>query len=208
MKKILFALSCIFLLFISINIFAFKEIKEYGVDISLAYDISDAKEIRESEYVVSDARRFINGYDMVRFNDLYNGLYDVDTLYKNGYRTIVCEIELTMREINKGYQYIYIYDNTKAETWLSGCKYELGGTKKISVDTTVTFYAEINLANITNNDFVIRYDASRKDNDNWINKDVKIFVGFSKDTQKTQNMWELKHKGTSSYTASKLPFAK
>lgn len=131
-------------------------------------------------------------------------------MYSIGYRTLVVEIELEMKEVDKGYQHIFIYDDSSDTTWLTGCKYSLGGSTKVTAYTKVTFYCELNLANINNNDFVIRYDASGKNDDDWKNQNVKVYVGVSKETQKTQNMWELKWDNLehTSYTATMLALSK
>ncbi|MCR5705569.1 MAG: ABC transporter ATP-binding protein [Acholeplasmatales bacterium] len=45
------------------------------------------------------------------------------------------------------------------------------------------------ISNITNDDFVIRYDASGKNNDDWANNNVRYQLGFSKEERKTSNIW-------------------
>lgn len=71
----------------------------------------------------------------------------------------------------------------------------------------MTFYFESNLANIHNNEFVIRYVASGDFDDNWKNQNVKVYVGVSKETQ---NMWELKWDNDehTRYTSTMLSLSK
>ena len=189
MKKFIFVILSAFILFaISANVFAQREIGNYGVDVSLALDYFTAKKVRNAECTITDSGRFKQGYDTVKFNDLYDGQYDLDTLYTVGYRTLVVEIEIEMKEIDKGYQYLFIYDDATSTTWQTGCKYSLGGGTKVTTFTPITFYFELNLANITNNNFVIRYGASGDSEDNWVNRNVSVYVGASKEEQKTQCM--------------------
>ena len=212
MRRKMFIIICtIFLtILLSIDISAKSEIDEYGVNLDLALDYFNPKSVRTSEYKITDSGRFKQGYDSIRFNDLYDGQYDLDRLYSDGYRTLVVEIELEMKEVDKGYQHIFIYDDTSDTTWITGCKYSLGGSTKVTSYTNVTFYFESNLANIHNNEFVIRYGVSGDFDDSWKNQNVKIYVGVSKETQKTQNMWELKWDNDehTRYTATMLPLSK
>ncbi len=197
----------LFIIF-SENVNAFQEIGDYGVDITMALDSFDAKEVRAAEYKISDSGRFNQNYDTIRIDDLYNGGYDLDSLYSDGYRTLICEMELEMKEVDKGYQHIFIYDDDTSNTYLTGCKYSLGGSDKISSYQTVTFYFELNLSNITDNDFVIRYGASGSFDDDWKNQNLSVYIGLSKEVQKTANMWSLEWIDSTHYSYEELTLSK
>ncbi len=114
MRRKMFIIICtIFLIILlSIDISPKSEIDEYKVNLDLALDYFNHKSVRTSEYKITDSGRFKQGYDSIRFNDLYDGQYDLDRLYSDGYRTLVVEIELEMKEVDKGYQHIFVYDDT------------------------------------------------------------------------------------------------
>ncbi len=208
MKKgfIIFLLTLFLVFILKTNVYAQKEIGDYGVNVDLTFDYFSAKEVRSAEYKITDSGRFKQSYDIIRFNDLYNGNYDLDDLYSNGYRTLCVEIEMELKEVDKGYQHIFIYDDLTKNTWLTGAKYSLGGGDKVTTYQRVTFYLELNLANINDNYFVVRYGASGSFDDDWKNRNIKVFVGASKEVQKTQNIWALTWNDTThmAYTASKL----
>ncbi len=123
--------------------------------------------------------------------------------------TMGFELTFTAAEIDDGYQYIYFYDDTSKTTYLTGARFEHGSGKKKREELEYIFYCEIPLANIKNEDFVIRYDASGKNDDDWIIKNVSIQVGFSKELMKTSNIWHMKwtNNAHTTYSCTELKVA-
>lgn len=189
MKRLFLSVSIIGLLTLSLcnNVFAFKEIGDYGVDITYALDSFDTYKVRTSSNIVTDDSRFSQKYDTIDFKDVYDGKYNIDTLKTEGYYTMAVEITLDVKKIDDGYQYIFIYDDTRSDTFLTGCQFECGKSYR-----NMTFYFEVSIFNIKENDFVIRYGASGKFSDDWENKNLNIQVGFSKEAVKTTNIWYIK----------------
>ena len=171
--------------------YAFEEVPGYGVDITFALDAYSQKTIRQSEQTINDSGRMGNPHDRVDFNILYNGQYDLDDLKDQGYVTIAIEITMEAREVDDGYQYIFIYDDTESNTWLAGGRFEIGPDEKQTSYSEFIFYVELELLNIVDNDFVIRYGASGNFDDDWKNKNVSVQIGFSKEFRQHSNVWQL-----------------
>lgn len=189
MKKIclfIFTFCISYLILYNIS-YAFNEIGDYGVDITYAIDTYNEYLIRNSNVRITDSGRFKQTYDTVDFRSIYNGMYDIDKFKKEGYYTLACEISMDIREINDGYQHIFIYDDSSTNTYLTGGVFETS-TKDY---TKMYFYFELSIFNIKDNDFVIRYGASGKFSDDWENQNLKIQIGFSKEALKTSNIWKI-----------------
>lgn len=188
---------------LTFNTYAFREISN-GVDISL-YDVSNTFfSIRENMkvysdegvenlnrvFTITDAGRFENRADVVKISKLYWGEgIDLSEMYQNGYNTLVLEIQMEVNELDDGYQYIFIYDDLERDSWLAGGKFEHGSGYLKSEKTIYYFYIELNISDITNNDFVIRYDASGKNDDDWQCNNVFGQIGFSTETRSESSIW-------------------
>lgn len=205
MKKLIILVSFILFLFLTPKVFAteIRELGNDGVTITLTDGTNEWKRIRDSYYVVSDEGsyfvnttkiitddgRFNNRADVVRIQKMYNNTFDFDTLKSDGYKTIVILLRLEAWEIDDGLQYIFIYDDLEDDSWLHGGKFNHNPAKADNTHVTYTFYIELDISSITNDDFVIRYDASGKNNDDWANNNVRYQLGFSKEERKTSNIW-------------------
>lgn len=189
--------------------YAFIEVPGCGVDITLALDSYTQKTIRQAEQTIDDSGRMGNPYDTVDFNILYNGQYNLDDLKNQGYVTIAIEITMEAKEVDDGYQYIFIYDDTQTNTWLAGGRFEIGPDKKQTSYSEFTFYVELELLNIMDNDFIIRYGASGNFDDDWKNKNVSVQIGFSKELRQYSNVWQLAWSNDqhTQYTCTQLPIA-
>lgn len=189
MKKIVLLCSVIFVFIISLKTYsyAFREIGNYGVDITYALNEYKEYEIRNSEYEISDSGRMNQQYDTIDFNNVYEGKYSIDDLKKEGYYTMAIEISLDVKRVNDGYRHIFLYDDASRETFLTGCTFEY----KSKNYSKLYFYTEVSIFNIKNNDFVIRYGASGKLADTWQNTNLNIQIGFSKEAPKTSNIWKI-----------------
>lgn len=175
--------------------FAFYELGSENsslcVDITKADDFYTLYSVRTTELTVTDSSQFSQTYDGVNFNSIYGGDYDLDTLYSQGYRTMVVEITMDIKEDKDGYQHIYFYDDTSTTSLLRSIKFEHFPGSKNTIYKTYTFYVEIDMASVTDNDFFIRYSASGMFSDNWKNKNVKIQVGWSEETVKAAQAYSL-----------------
>lgn len=180
-----------FLSFFVIKSYAIVEIPNYSVNVDLALDYFNLYQIRAAQAIITDDGRFNNIYDTVNFNYLYNGGYDLEELKSDGYMTLVIEITAEVYEINDGYQYIFLYDDTTSNTYLRGSRFEHYPGQKSSTTKEYTFYFEVSLYNIQDNDFVIRYGASGNYDDDWSISNVRIQIGASYEAVKTSCGWML-----------------
>lgn len=192
------------LLFVSIKSYAFLKLGSSSVDVTYTDATNDFKNIRSDMVVTSndgsytiksvktitDAGRFKNHADIVKISKKYN--FDLNTLYNEGYKTAAIEIKMDIKEISDGYQHIFIYNNVDNGTRLLGATFEHGSGITNDNDEKYCFYLELNLKDILDGDFVIRYDASGKGNDDWQNDNVEYQLGFSKDSRKTDYIWTTK----------------
>ena len=156
----------------SINkIFAGYEIGDKGVEVELALDYFKSHKIRSSEYWIYDDGVFNNPYDRVDFNILYNNQYDLTKLAQQGYRTVVIEATLDVKEVNHGYQYIYLFDDTSTNSYITGGQFDYGHNVLRTDYSSFTFYFEVPIFNLTN---VLRYHATGFQEDTWANKELQI----------------------------------
>lgn len=198
MKKFMVALFSLLLFsFFGIEVFAsFIEIPGYSVEISYALDHLNFKDVRkenansDNSYIITDNGRFTNKYDTINLINLYDSRYDINTLILNGYKTAAFEIKMDVREENDGYQYLFVYDDSQSNTYLTGGKFEHSPGSLNTNYATYYFYFEIAIANIKENDIVLRYGASGKNEDTWDNKNLSVQIGFSKDILKTDHIWK------------------
>lgn len=218
MKKTMLLILVIMMSFITIfasstKVFAFRELgtdsngNPRSVNITLAEDFETLYTVRTVEKTITDSGRFNQIHDSVNFNSVYDGKYNLDNLYNQGYRTMAVEITMDVKEIHDGYQYIYIYDDTSTTSYLSGGRFEHGPGKKDTQYKTYTFYFEIDINNVRDNDFVIRYGASGAFKDDWVTKNVKVQVGWSKETVITSHVWTLEWINSNTYRFTQLPIA-
>lgn len=184
----------------SINkIFAGYEIGDKGVEVELALDYFKSHKIRSSEYWIYDDSVFNNPYDRVDFNILYNNQYDLTKLAQQGYRTVVIEATMDVKEVNHGYQYIYLFDDTSTNSYITGGQFDYGHNVLRTDYSSFTFYFEVPIFNLTN---VLRYHATGFQEDTWANKELQIQVGLSTQSAKTSSIWLLQWTDSSHTTYS------
>lgn len=201
MKKILFLLLSLSIFFICVRVFAFNELGTSSVNITYTDGTNDYKSIRVDYYITSndnkifvsgeeiitDAGRFNNHADVVKISKRYD--FDLNELYNEGYRTAAIEIRMDLKEIDDGYQHIFIYDNLNSAKLLLGATFEHGSGFRNDTLAKYYFYLELNLLDILDGDFTVHYDASGKGNDDWQNNNVEYQLGFSKEWRKTDYIW-------------------
>ena len=138
-------------------------------------DLSINKLQRLAEYTINDDGYLSNKYDTVYFSQLTNEGYTLSQLKSRGYKTICLEISISVKEINDGYQYIAIYDDTtSSSSQLAYYQFEHGSLRKDTNYATYKFTFKFNLDVFSKSYFVIRYNASGFMDDNWMNKNVII----------------------------------
>lgn len=161
-------------------------VREYSVDYS-KNDYSGNKsadiggfQVREEEKKITDSGRFKQAYDKV---DLYQrSKYGVTVLQSMGFTKMNIRITLDMREVDKGYQHIFIYNGEgKDSMLLTEKQIELGDTDLQKEWKTETHTLSVSLSGIdlTNPLVVIRYGASGSKDDTWCNKNVNVAISFS-----------------------------
>lgn len=214
-KKILLISIFFILLFISTNnTFAFKEIGNYGVDVDYVlnrdtyYNVRTNDDSLEEEVVITDSGRMNQHYDYIDLKKYYGEKYDILNLKSQGYKTLAFEFKIDIREIDDGYQYIFIYKDTTSVSYITGCQLDYWGNKKYTTFSTFNLYTEISLDDLSSSDFIIRYGASGRLDDKWANKYLKVQAGFSKESKKTEYFWELKWISNDTYQYSNLSIAK
>ncbi len=210
MKKIftmIFALALF--LFFSNRTFAFEEIGDYGVNVDYYLEPTTEYEIRRADYTITDKGRMTNPYDTINFNGIYNGKYNLSNLISEGYKTVVVELSFEAFEINDGYQYVLIYADDTTSTYITGGKLDIPNSYNNGNTDKYTLYFEAQIASFElRNSFVIRYGASGAGKDTWINRILKVQVGFSYDAMKTANMWRLRKNGNNTYSYTQLELAR
>lgn len=200
------ALTSLIFTFWVANVNAFQDIGDYGVDVSLAFDPYNLKLIRNPTYNVDNDNQMSNLYDVVDFDNEYNGQYDLDSLASQGYKTLVVEVTMMVWEYKDGYQRIFFYDDTSATSCITSGIFEHGSGYKEENSSQYTFYCELPLSALHDNDFVIRYGSSGLFQNDWRNNEVYVQVGASTEVRKTVNVWKIiwNNQEHTSYTYTQL----
>ena len=141
------------------------------------------KTIRTEKIKISDKDCLDQHFDVVNFN-----VFDINLAAKKqeGYKTVSFYIQLNVREIDDGYQYLFLFSSpTKSNDYLlSGLQFEHSPGKKdgnwwVHYESELKF-ENVSLDKFSNNEFVIRYGASGDWGDDWENKDLKIKLVMKK----------------------------
>jgi len=138
--------------------------------------------IRTDTLGIDASGRFNQPLDRVNFDSF--GI-NIDAMKLKGYKTISFYIQLNVREINDGYQHIFLFSSTAAsDTYLiSELRFEHSPSKdtswRVHYETELKF-ENISIDKFPNNEFIIRYDASGSGDDDWENKDLKVQLVIKK----------------------------
>lgn len=152
--------------------------------------------VRESEATITDSGRINQRLDQISLDRDYNLL----DLQRAGYKKLSVTITMDIREIDDGYQHIFLYKDencVKKDNSLLGLfdKYVTGDAVSEDKDPsciysyrhehnpgeadvsweTLTFEASVQLSDLKD-DLYIRYAGSGNDDDDWINKNVVVTV--------------------------------
>ena len=145
--------------------------------------------IRSYEATITDSGRVNQKMDIVYLDYNYGGLEDL------GYYWLDVRIELTAREVNDGYQYLFLYNTPYCQSvgesllenfipcvgddikqgMLYKEQFEIGpGYKKTSWENRV-FRFYVYVGNMVDN-LYLRYGANGILADTWVNKDIKVSI--------------------------------
>lgn len=155
-----------------------KQLAEQGSKLaSFVYDYvvpeqTQLQEVISNEKTITDNGTFSNPYDVIYFSEF--GI-DIEEAKKQGYTSVTFYIRMNVKEIDDGYQWLYLFSSPVTD-WKYSCGTMNNGSNMFehnegSKDTSwgmheFTFAAkDINL--FTENCFILRYDASGKNSDDW-----------------------------------------
>lgn len=139
--------------------------------------------VRASERTITDEGRFQhNIYDKIDLDiDLE---YGIGVLAQNGFKNVTITYSAEMREINHGYQYLFLYKSLEDNNnhLLYTKQFELNGNKLQKNYTNESFtFSDIPIREFLDTHLLVfRYGASGSANDDWQNKNVKITLTFNK----------------------------
>lgn len=155
-------------------------IKSVNGDLSYSPSISvDRSVVRSSEETINDNGRFTNPYDLVYVS---SSGYTFNNLQSRGITRVHVIIELDAKEVDDGYQYIFLYDGTsESSTLLGSYQFEHGvGYKRTNYNLSnapYTFVFSMQLSDLSSS-YAIRYGASGNGADTWKNKNVYVSYMF------------------------------
>lgn len=136
------------------------------------------------EYKITDSGRFNQLCDVIDLNGSFGFPYD-NLINDFGFNKMDITIKLNMKEVDKGYQHVFLYSNeNKDESGYiatSGA-YEYGGETLATSYGTVTFvYKDIDAKLFMDyKKLVVRYGASGSYNDDWKNNKLQVQIRYYK----------------------------
>lgn len=139
----------------------------------------DRSNVRSSEKTIDDSGRFNNPFDNVYISSTG---YTYNDLLLRGITMVHVIIELDAKEVDDGYQYIFLYDDDlETATFLGSYQFEHGaGYKNTSYsdpDEPYVFIFSVPITDLSSS-FTIRYGASGNFSDTWKNKNIRISYMF------------------------------
>lgn len=172
-------------------------VKKYKTDLSgydeVSFKYADVNqvqysfELRNTEKRMTDDGRWKNYHDTLDLNsNLYNASgYGLDIFRKNDFKYIDVKYTADMKEIYHGYQHIFLYSNEEDlgnnSNLLWSKTIELNGNSKQTSYTTKTYtISNILLSELPDNLIVFRYAASGSQDDDWMNKNIRVDITLRK----------------------------
>lgn len=149
--------------------------------------------VRTEAAKITDSGRASQKMDKV----LLSNYFDVKAAYQAGYTKLNVTLTFEAREIDDGYQYVFLYadSNCKGNSILDKIvdeiydpedpsllyeyRFEHGGTQKDTKWGEHSFSTTIKTSRLKD-DLYIRYGASGKYNDDWQNRNIAITFTLSK----------------------------
>lgn len=153
-------------------------------------------QVRDYEVTITDSGRKNQQLDIVELSR--GGEYTLLDLERAGFTYIDVEITLDIKEVDDGYQYVFLYRDSQLPddqmdlmefydkyvfgeatdedpSLLHPFKYEHGAGEKDTSWDRVTFKKSLRISDLKN-DLYIRYGASGKNDDTWRNKNVVVTI--------------------------------
>ena len=152
--------------------------------------------VREGDATITDSGRANQQLDKIGISSNYN----IVDLKRAGYTKITVSLSADVREKDDGYQYIFLYSNTQCasndissvmdfyDKYVFGFgedsgdpsllymhKFEHGSGVLDESWKTVSFEVTLDISRLTS-DIYIRYGASGKSDDDWVNRNIKVTV--------------------------------
>lgn len=118
-------------------------------------------------------------YDTINLKDLL-GVYK--TTLEEEIKKIYIKVSFDAREVNDGYQYVFLYAKEKeSRNTLFGTKqFEHTAGKKNTSYKHYTFEFQLFVSQLFNEKIYIRYGASGSLDDDWKNKNLKVEIKLTK----------------------------
>ncbi len=164
---------------------------EYDNTVVLAIpcEMEKYRPIRTETYTITDLGRWDQPHDVIDLNNF--AFYTPSIFEAEGFKTATILIKMEMREIDKGYQYICIYDDLcdnltdeqkDSHKIKPDIQYEYCGTSLGSTFGVVVFtFDNIPISKLANAKFLdIRYGASGSKDDDWQNRNLEIKINYYK----------------------------
>lgn len=130
---------------------------------------------REATFYITDAGAMRNSYDVVpiyAYSDYTEGeLVDAD------FTTMTVRLHLEFWQIDRGYQWFYLYRDETAGTMIRDINFECEYSD-VPVWHTVEF-KDLRMKDFDKN-LIVRYDASGKNDDDWCNRNLTVEITFYK----------------------------
>lgn len=154
---------------------------------NFASDSGDAVRL----YKVTDAGRLLGVVvDVTDFGLSQEGLY------RGAYRTIVVIFQITMKEIDDGYQEIYLIntdETAKGNLVKPITKFEHGSGYKDTSFKRYEFYAEFTGTALCSTQFSICFSANGLFSDDWLVGNVEVQLCTSFETKKNDSLMYVKN---------------
>ncbi|MDE5715755.1 MAG: hypothetical protein K2I42_06435 [Anaeroplasmataceae bacterium] len=167
MKKILACIGCFFLfLFVFAN-----QMNSFA-----AYEQTESLLIREEEKKIIADDPYTKGVD-----DIVNISSILGTttaqLIEEGYKSLHITVKFRAKEIDDGYQEIYLYDGASSSSRkISTTIFELTPGKKQTNYSYEEHYLTCKLSEIKSDMVCIRWGAHGKGNDDWLCASVRVLL--------------------------------
>jgi len=135
------------------------------------------------EREVNDNGIFKQPKEQIYFNDFEDMHTDgMAEMERHGYKTVAFLFSLDIKEVNDGYQQIFIYntqeENEEKDNKLAEIRLDTPNKNDWIAMSGET--SDIKIVNFTEQSFIIRFDASGHDEDTWKNRNVYVKLRFKK----------------------------
>lgn len=188
-KKVVLALASFVLLVVTLFTIminsdsAYAKISPDGIELTQSFVTGKDKNGNDYLETVTDEGRFYETNHVMIFSCI-GQFEDVKMLKHFGYAYVTVSLEFEMREVDDGYQHIYLFSRVSDRDEVAHVKLDYFGGKTMTEFHTVTvdfksypldYFAINNIMNIC-----LRFDASGGGSDTWQYKNLYFTVEVSK----------------------------